>query len=201
MEIKQPKNIFQKIEGLLFELAGQPIPANTNIYQLPSGATSGYTSGGTGTLNYDNVILSGDTSTITTDPNAQPQQPTDVNASKTLGSLVDLSQDGEYEIDIEVSGGAITAITVSSATEKQIQLSENIENKLKTEFETKLSTEKATYKKNLEDLKTEFQTKLDEFGKTAPDKNVKLNPIQLNENLTVAQKRLMEARIRNGIQV
>lgn len=188
------KNIFQKIEGLLFELAGQPMPDNSNqTNQLPSGATSGYTSGGTGTLNYDNVILSGDTSTITTDPNVQPQI-MDANASKTLGSLVDLSNDGEYCIDIEVSGGLITEITVSSSTEKQIQLSENqktIEVNLKKDFA-----------KVLEDLKTEFQTKLNEFGKAAPEKNVKQTPVNLSEdNLTIAQKRLLEARQRNGITI
>jgi hypothetical protein len=195
MDIKQPKNIFQKIEGLLFELAGQPLPENSNINNLPSGSTSGATSGTTGQLNYDNVILSGSTIPLTPDPQAQPQQPTqDVNASKTLGSLVDLSQDGEYEIDIEVSGGAITAITVSSATEKQIQLSEQ-----KLSIETRL---KEDFKKTLEDLKTEFQTKLDEFGKTAPEKGIKQTPVNLSEDImTIAQKRLQEARQRAGKQI
>ena len=44
----------------------------------------------------------------------KPAEMADVSA-KTLGEIVDVSKDGEYEIKVTVAGGQITAATVEAA--------------------------------------------------------------------------------------
>lgn len=92
----------------------------------------------------------------------KPAEMVDVSA-KTLGEIVDVSKDGEYEIKVTVAGGQITAATVEAA---QDLIS-------KADFEA-LQTENAELKETIEKIKikplfNEF-TKFNDYSDDKEDK-------------------------------
>ena len=92
----------------------------------------------------------------------KPAEIADVSA-KTLGEIVDVSKDGEYEIKVTVAGGQITAATVEAA---QDLIS-------KADFEA-LQTENAELKETIEKIKikplfNEF-TKFNDYSDDKEDK-------------------------------
>ena len=92
----------------------------------------------------------------------KPAEMADVSA-KTLGEIVDVSKDGEYEIKVTVAGGQITAATVEAA---QDLIS-------KADFEA-LQTENAELKQRIESIKikplfNEF-TKFNDYSDDKEDK-------------------------------
>lgn len=128
-------------------------------------------------------VLSGDTAQVVA-PTGDTAQVVDIS-SKTLGEIVDISKDGEYEIKVVVSGGAITEATA--------EVSQNLIGETLAATENELTTANQTIvdlNAEIERLKTELAKPVTKSALTEFTEYREKSDFKPKTNLEAVQHRL-----------
>lgn len=128
-------------------------------------------------------VLSGDTAQVVA-PTGDTAQVVDIS-SKTLGEIVDISKDGEYEIKVVVSGGAITEATAEASQNLIGETLAATENELTTANQTIVDLNA-----EIERLKTELAKPVTKSALTEFTEYREKSDFKPKTNLEAVQHRL-----------